>query len=66
MSTIADNIANVRDRIFRAAESAERDPQSGGVGGECCAGEDDVADIVDPAHVILGGHRPRVPPGPGQ
>ncbi|WP_150304449.1 YggS family pyridoxal phosphate-dependent enzyme [Pseudomonas saliphila] len=27
MSTIADNIANVRDRIFRAAESAERDPQ---------------------------------------
>lgn len=27
MSTIADNIANVRDRIFRAAESAERGPQ---------------------------------------
>lgn len=27
MSTIADNIANVRDRIFRAAESAGRDPQ---------------------------------------
>ncbi|QJD60034.1 YggS family pyridoxal phosphate-dependent enzyme [Pseudomonas sp. gcc21] len=27
MSTIADNIANVRDRIFRAAESVERDPQ---------------------------------------
>ena len=27
MSTIADNIANVRDRIFRAAESVGRDPQ---------------------------------------